>query len=189
NPDSTHNNLPDPSSYTLQPSVTEITFSHESGPFFELSNYAPYTVTYKEKVYPTAEHLFQARKFLGHRPLFAEHIRRGSEQPQFATEAARRLALESRPDWEEKRVEIMEEVIELKFTQHEKLRRLLLNTGDRNLIYSSGTSDDFWGNGAHGTGQNEMGRALMRLRDELKREESEAKAILADLRRKGTGRR
>lgn len=191
----THNNPPDPSSYTLQPSVKQITFSHESGPFFELSNYAPYPVTYRGKVYPTAEHLFQARKFLDHRPLIAEHIRRGSEQPHFATEAAPRWAPESRPDWREKRVEIMEEIIELKFTQHETLRSLLLNTGDRILIYSSGTSDDFWGEGARGTGQNEMGRALMRIRDKLRREFEAAvadairEAREAATRRKGKGRR
>ncbi|KAG8899154.1 hypothetical protein FRC00_001845 [Tulasnella sp. 408] len=117
-----------------------------------------------------------------------EHIRKGSDQPKFATEAAQGWTPECRPDWKEKRVEIMEEIIELKFTQHEKLYRLLLDTGDRNLIYSSGTSDDFWGTGTHGTGQNEMGRALMRIRDILKSRESEARAALAAARAASRGK-
>ncbi|KIO18163.1 hypothetical protein M407DRAFT_46237, partial [Tulasnella calospora MUT 4182] len=142
----------------------QIVFSDESQPFCELSNYAPYAVVYRAKEYPTAEHLFQARKFLEHRPLFAEHIRRGSDKPQFASDMGRRWAPETRPDWEETRIELMEEILELKLTQHAKLRRLLLDTGDRTLIYSPGTHDDFWGNAANGTGRNELGRALMRRR-------------------------
>lgn len=45
----------------LQPGM-QIYFYDESRGFYELSNYAPYPVSYKGKEYPTAEHLFQARK-------------------------------------------------------------------------------------------------------------------------------
>jgi len=82
----------------------------------------------------------------------------------------------------------MEMVLGLKFTQHAKLRKLLLNTGDAELVEvviilylhsihdcdqghpSSQDSprDWFWGVGADRTGSNELGKALMRLRDELR---------------------
>lgn len=82
----------------------------------------------------------------------------------------------------------MEIALRLKFTQHPKLKKLLLNTGDAELVEvvtipylhsihdcdqgrpSSQDSprDWFWGVGADRTGDNELGKALMRLRDELR---------------------
>ncbi|KAG8970947.1 hypothetical protein FRC05_011621 [Tulasnella sp. 425] len=45
----------------LQPGM-QIFFYDESREYYELSNYAPYPVVYRGKEYPTAEHLFQAKK-------------------------------------------------------------------------------------------------------------------------------
>ncbi|KAG8945931.1 hypothetical protein FRC04_012183 [Tulasnella sp. 424] len=151
-----------------------ILFYEETEKYYEFTNSAPYPVHFRGKKYPTSEHLFQARKFLDHRPLLAEHIRRGSDRPRFAFKEARRLAPEIRPDWKEKCIEIMDEIMELKFTQHNKLRRLLLDTGERYLILNAGKYDDFWGNGADGNGRNELGKALMRIRTSLREREKEA---------------
>ncbi|KAG8917688.1 hypothetical protein FRC01_002289 [Tulasnella sp. 417] len=51
-------------SLALQPGATEelLLFYDQSQELYELSNYAPYPVTYRGKNYPTAEHLFQASK-------------------------------------------------------------------------------------------------------------------------------
>ncbi|KAG8970932.1 hypothetical protein FRC05_011606 [Tulasnella sp. 425] len=155
-------------------------FYEETEKYYEFTNFAPYPVVFRGKEYPTSEHLFQARKFLDHRPLLAEHIRRGSDRPRFAFNEARRFAPETRPDWKENSITIMEEILELKFTQHAKLRRLLLETRDRYLVENLRKStqnarqyDDFWGNGADGNGRNELGKALMRLRDTLREKEKE----------------
>ncbi|KAG8970951.1 hypothetical protein FRC05_011625 [Tulasnella sp. 425] len=83
-----------------------ILFYEETEKYYEFTNSAPYPVHFRGKKYPTSEHLFQARKFLDHRPLLAEHIRRGSDRPRFAFKEARRLAPEIRPDWKEKCIEI-----------------------------------------------------------------------------------
>lgn len=40
----------------------QLTFDHKTQPYFGLSNLSSYPVTYKGKVYPTAEHLFQSFK-------------------------------------------------------------------------------------------------------------------------------
>lgn len=62
----------------------------------------------------------------------------------------------------------MDEVLYLKFTQHAELRRFLLDTGFADLIYSEPT-DKFWGT-TNGHGGNELGKALVRIRDRLRRE-------------------
>ncbi|KAG8945930.1 hypothetical protein FRC04_012182 [Tulasnella sp. 424] len=111
-----------------------IFFYEETEKYYEFTNFAPYPVSFKDKEYPTSEHLFQARKFLDHKPLLAEHIRLHSDCPRVAVNEASRLAPETRLDWNEKCIDIMEEILELKFTQHNKLRRLLLETGDRYLV-------------------------------------------------------
>ena len=84
----------------------------------------------------------------------------------------------------------METVLKLKFTQHRHLKQMLLDTGDAELlevrpccrhplqcqgtlilpfwcIKKDSPRDWFWGIGADGTGNNELGKALMRLREEL----------------------
>lgn len=166
-----------------------ILFYEETEKYYEFTNFAPYSVTFRGKEYPTSEHLFQARKFLDHRPLLAEHIRRGSDRPRFAFIEARRFSPETRTDWKENSIEIMDEILKLKFTQHAKLRRLLLETGEKELIENARQYDDFWGNGADGKGRNELGKALMRLRTVLREEDREAAAAAATARSKGKGRR
>ncbi|KAG8993593.1 hypothetical protein FRB90_000655, partial [Tulasnella sp. 427] len=163
-----------------------ILFYGENDKYYEFTNFAPYPVVFRGKEYPTSEHLFQARKFLDHRPLLAEHIRKGSDRPRFAFNEARRFAPETRKDWKEKSIEIMEEIIEAKFTQHVKLKRLLLDTGERYLIENAGQYDDFWGNGADGNGRNELGLALMRLRKTLRERDANAAANRGG---KGRGKR
>jgi predicted NAD-dependent protein-ADP-ribosyltransferase YbiA (DUF1768 family) len=61
----------------------------------------------------------------------------------------------------------MENVLYLKMEQHESVRRLLLDTGQAPLVFSDRT-DFWWGDGDDGTGANEMGKMLMRVRDGLR---------------------
>jgi len=64
----------------------------------------------------------------------------------------------------------MEMALRLKFTQHLHLKAMLLGTGDAELVEDS-PRDYFWGNGADKTGRNELGKALERLREELRHED------------------
>lgn len=63
----------------------------------------------------------------------------------------------------------MEKVLYMKFVQHPDLRALLLETGTAELIYSD-RGDPFWGDGPVGQGANELGVALVHVRDRLRRE-------------------
>lgn len=71
-----------------------------------------------------------------------------------------------RPDWDKVKVSVMEECVLAKFTQNHDLREKLLATKDAELIEDS-PIDWFWGCGKDGTGQNQLGEALMRVRNKL----------------------
>jgi predicted NAD-dependent protein-ADP-ribosyltransferase YbiA (DUF1768 family) len=63
----------------------------------------------------------------------------------------------------------MEDVLYIKFKQHPSLRTLLLHTGLADIVYADG-NDSYWGHGPLGEGANELGKALMRVRDKLRAE-------------------
>ena len=73
-----------------------------------------------------------------------------------------------RPDWEQVKLGIMEEIVRAKFTQHPELAGRLLSTGDLQLVEGNAWHDTFWGvDLATGKGQNRLGLILMRIRAEL----------------------
>jgi len=151
----------------LQPKPRIVYFYESNKPHYGFTNFSPHEVKFQGKPYPTSEHLFQAFKFMEHRPLLAEHIRTSGKQARVALTEARRFNPEVRGDWFEKNIDFMELTIRVKFEQHPSLRRELLNTGDDYLVENAGANDAFWGNGADGKGRNELGLALMRLRKHL----------------------
>lgn len=64
----------------------------------------------------------------------------------------------------------MREVLFLKFSQHTALRDALLQTGDIEIVEASPT-DAFWGSAGargEGRGRNELGKALMFVRETLR---------------------
>ncbi|PCH42128.1 DUF1768-domain-containing protein [Wolfiporia cocos MD-104 SS10] len=166
-PHYTYNTPPSPIKSSQPPPRRQILFYHKHEPYYEFTNFSPHPVTYKGKVYPTSEHLFQSFKFLEHRPYLAEHIRTCSDRPSVAFSEARRFQPEVRHDWLSVNVQKMDDALWHKFTQHDSLKRKLLATGDAELIENS-DRDAFWGIGADGKGRNELGKALERLRTRLR---------------------
>lgn len=61
------------------------------------------------------------------------------------------------------------DVMYLKFKQHPNLRHLLLNTGSAPIVYND-LHDTYWADGPDGNGANELGKALMHVREQLKEE-------------------
>lgn len=87
-------------------------------------------------------------------------------RPSGSKKAGRQVQL--RPDWEEVNVGIMKEIIRAKFTQNEDMKRQLLATGDTYLEEGNAWHDTCWGVDAKtGEGQNYLGKALMKIRQEL----------------------
>ncbi|TFK49471.1 DUF1768-domain-containing protein [Heliocybe sulcata] len=139
-----------------------IRFYSRVKPYFEFSNFSDHPIRYNGKDYSTGEHLFQALKFLNDED--SENIRLQSS-PEAAKRMAQTLSHRIREGWITRRIN-MDEVLMLKFTQHQDLRDKLFATGDTSLIEDS-PEDPFWGTGADGRGRNELGKALERLRSVL----------------------
>ncbi|RXW25469.1 hypothetical protein EST38_g401 [Candolleomyces aberdarensis] len=161
---------PSPSSSPASPSESVISFNLETGdPSNCLLNQAPFSVVYGGLEYPTAEHLFQAMRFIEQYPHLAEQIRTKDdfwEVKPFVDAYAKQFG---RTDWEEVKLGKLEEVMMLKFRQRLELKHFLLGTGTRLLVYSD-EGDGILGSGEDRNGRNEFGKALMRVRERLRQD-------------------
>ena len=89
--------------------------------------------------FPTVEHAFQASKTL----LESERIRISQlPTPGQAKRAGRKVNL--RNDWEEIKIDIILEILQQKFAQ-QPFKKLLLDTGDIEIIEDNNWNDQFWG--------------------------------------------
>jgi ribA/ribD-fused uncharacterized protein len=100
------------------------------------ANFSPFDLFYQGKRYLTAEHLFQALKFIGHAPDVAERIR-SCRLPREALDMARRFRSMVRQDWFAVNVKSMDEVPELNFKQYPDLANILKKTRGRDIVEAS----------------------------------------------------
>lgn len=131
-----------------------------TGEFRFLSNFFPVAVEYETLRYPTAEHAFQAAKTVDR--ALRERIR-ALPTASAAKRTGRSLVL--RPDWEQVKLPVMEQILRAKF-RHPVLRAQLLRTHPRPLVEVNTWGDRFWGV-CDGTGENHLGHLLMALRQEF----------------------
>ncbi len=128
-----------------------------------LSNFYEAEVTYGGLTYGSSEAAFQAQKCVDE----AEKKQFTEFGPGKSKGVGRNVKL--RPDWEEVKTGIMEEIVRAKFTQHAELAALLLATGKKILVEGNRWGDTFWGVDTRtGQGENRLGRILMNVRDELR---------------------
>jgi ribA/ribD-fused uncharacterized protein len=146
------------------PVPTTIEFYSVGDAYGELSNFAAYPIQLGGKRWPTSEHYFQAQKFEDKAD--QEEVRR-AKTPMLAAQLGRDRRRKLRRNWESIKVQVMRDALRAKFTQHDDLRTLLLETGDARLVEHT-ENDDYWGDGGDGRGKNMLGRLLQDLRDELR---------------------
>jgi len=133
------------------------------GSLYWMSNFYAAPIIYHGRRYPSSEHLYQALKFSGTDDAWAEEIRKAP-----TTTVAKRMGNSRehtrRADWDNERVQTMEDVVTLKFEQHPSLRLKLMDTGRAELMEDA-RSDRFWGAGTPGKpGENHLGKVLERVR-------------------------
>ncbi|KAH9939960.1 hypothetical protein B0H21DRAFT_710966 [Amylocystis lapponica] len=152
---------------TPAPTPREILKIDRFGGLASLLHHSPYSVHYANRQWPSALHLLEGLKFLDAHPDIAEDIRHASteEVTQISTDEQRYV----RPDWEQVVRHLADDVLYQKFIQHPQVRALLMGTGTADLIYST-SHDPFWGDGTLGQGANELGQALVRVRERLRTE-------------------
>ena len=81
-------------------------------------------------------------------------------------------ACELREDWEDIKIDVMRDILRVKFKKGSHLGRLLVGTGDIPLVEGNTWNDVFWGV-CNGSGENWLGRLLMEIRSELQKLEDE----------------
>lgn len=125
--------------------------------YFFLSNFYPCNVTYKGITYLSSEAAFHAQKTTD----VNQQLRFTKLNPSESKRLGRKIKL--RPDWEDVKYQIMYDIVLEKFIQNEDLRKLLIGTGDAELIEGNWWGDKYWGV-CHGVGQNNLGKILMDVR-------------------------
>ena len=134
-----------------------------------LCNLSPYTVFFDGLLWPTSEHCYQAQK---HRdPAYREKVRSASTcQEAIALGRDENSPSYRHDDWMDVRVSLMYDIVYAKFSQHEDIRKMLLDTGDAEIAEHT-QNDHFWGDGMDGSGENHLGKVLMEVRSALRAKE------------------
>jgi len=120
------------------------------------------------RTFPSVEHAFQASKTLSRED--QEEITKAMTAGQ-AKRLGRRVTLI--PNWDSKRIDVMERLLEDKFGQNFRLKIKLLLTGDAELVEGNTWKDQFWGKTEDGVGENHLGRLLMKVRNRICRDEGD----------------
>ncbi len=143
-----------------------------SGKHFFLSNFYRIPIELDGLIYNSVECAYQAGKF----PKGSIHrITIRTLKPGKAKQYARRHVDKQRPNFtsDNRNVVFMEELLRIKFNSH--LNSNLVLTYPKDLIEGppqgvAHWADRFWGKDANGVGENNLGKILMQIREELRDE-------------------
>lgn len=137
------------------------------GEFSNMHNDFP--LTYLGKVWQSSEALYQALRFPGRLDI-QEEVRLVPNS-MAAKRKAYEYISETRPDWQEVKVGLMEQVVRLKLEQHKATFRILFGQTFERPIVEKSFGDDFWGARPDGSGYlngaNKLGLIWMLLRLEM----------------------
>lgn len=123
--------------------------------FFMFSNFSSFAVKWKNKLWQTSEHAYQAAKFMDKNPEIAEEIFQAS-----SAHAAKKIAekYENKVNQtSQEKIDIMIDICRHKLQQHPYIQKKLLQTENLPIIEDS-PKDSFWGWGPAKDGRNELGK-------------------------------
>lgn len=142
---------------------TATKISSFEGEYRFLSNFWLAPIVVEGIEYRSVEHAFQASKTLD---LLEREWIREAELPGTAKRRGREVHL--RKGWNEMRDVVMLQLLRRKFFTHKPLGKLLLETGDAELVEGNYWGDVYWGQ-VDGRGENRLGKLLMQVREELRK--------------------
>ena len=132
---------------------------HGSSAF--MSNFVPVQVILDGIIFSSVEHAFVAAKTLD---LEMREAIANIVSPGKAKRFGRKISL--RQGWEQIKIDVMKDLLIQKFSQAHFTSQLL-KTGDAYLEETNTWHDTFWG--VHnGIGENNLGKLLMQIREDLK---------------------
>ena len=133
-----------------------------------LSNFAPVEVWFGGVRYPSVEHAYTAAKSEDYE--WRELCRDPNNSPGKIKRRSRNIKLGK--DWETGKFSIMRGLLKQKF-QEEPFKTKLLATGARHIQEGNWWGDKVWGVDLRtGKGENRLGKMIMEIRDQLRREAS-----------------
>lgn len=147
----------------------KILFYGSANAYGEFSNFHIARIVIDGLTYQTTEHYFQAMKFFGSDSDYFKTVRQ-AQGPKKAKSLGASRQHPIRADWDSARDDVMYRAVHAKFSQHPELRAILVGTG-KAYIAEHTARDRYWGDGGDGTGRNQLGKTLMRVRAELMQEE------------------
>ena len=132
-----------------------------------LSNFSYSKIEYEGYTYMNVEAAFQAQKNESN----VYKLGMQFNDPSTAKKDGR--IIELRPDWEQVKDNLMYEIVKAKFEQNDVLKTQLLNTNDEVLVEGNTWHDNYWGmctceRCTRKNYSNNLGKILMRIREELK---------------------
>ncbi|EQC51655.1 NADAR family protein [Bacteriovorax sp. DB6_IX] len=126
----------------------------------EFSNFGLFPILIEGVLWPTSEHYYQAHKY--DKKELQEWVR-AADSPYMAAKRGRDKSIPKRANWKEIKDQVMWIALKAKFSQYNSLRELLLST-NHSEIYEHTKNDCYWGDCGDRTGQNKLGKQLMRIR-------------------------
>ena len=133
------------------------------GNYAFLSNFYPCEINFDGDVYPSVEHAYQASKTTVYSERKNIRLAGGAG---IAKQRGKSVTL--RREWDDPtfRIETMRSFLQEKFSDP-TLVKILLNTGDEELVEGNWWGDKFWGV-CRGKGENHLGKLLMEIRNDLR---------------------
>lgn len=144
-----------------------ILFYNRGEPYYEFTNFyePPHGILIDGYLWKTTEIYFQAMKFIDHKHHLSNMVAMNSSRDAFSY--AQQNRNDVRSDWFKVSKDVMYKAVSAKFIQYPTLAELLLGTNSLEIIEHT-SNDSFWGDGGDGTGENNLGKILMRVRRDLK---------------------
>jgi len=135
------------------------------GEYRWLSNFAPVIIRIGNRNYPSVEHAYMA--FKSNDSKWKDFCADKGNSPGRVKVASRKIKLVE--DWnDELRLRLMEDFLRIKFNQ-EPYKSKLIDTGNQLIQEGNYWNDKFFGVCLKtGTGENHLGRLIMKIRAELR---------------------
>lgn len=130
------------------------------GDYRWLSNFERCEILYKGILYKSSEAAYQAQKTT---KIKARYIFTKLDARESKTLGG---VIQIRPDWDDIKLQIMEEICRIKFNLPQ-FKSKLAATGDMKIIEANHWGDTFWGE-CDGEGENHLGKIIMKIRNEIK---------------------
>lgn len=129
------------------------------GKYGFLSNFSKSEIVFRGNTFPTAEHAYQAAKATNNIDFLKI---KNAESPSTAKKIGSTIPVIE--GWESKKVPIMKEILEIKFSNDALSKKLVEVKGG--IVEENDWGDTFWGV-YNGKGKNVLGKLLTQIRDEI----------------------